>query len=107
MAGVWLNEDAVAAHLGDVSADGRDAARHALVQKRIDQANSELASYETLKKFVILTEALTVDNELLTASLKVRRKKVYERFKADFEALYELGGPADAAARKTEREAQA
>ncbi|MDB4937928.1 MAG: Long-chain-fatty-acid--CoA ligase [Labilithrix sp.] len=106
VAGVWLNEDAVSAHLGAVAAEGRDAARRALVQKRIDQVNSELASYETLKKFTILTEPLTVENELLTPSLKVRRKKVYERFKTEFEAMYELGGPADAA-RPAEREAQA
>jgi len=106
VAGVWLNEEAVAAHLGDVAADGRDAARRALVQKRFDQINSELASYETLKKFVILTEALTVENELLTPSLKVRRKKVYERFKGELEALYEDTRAADAA-RTTEREAQA
>jgi long-chain acyl-CoA synthetase len=105
VAGVWLNEDAVAAHLGDVAPEGRDAARRALVQKRFDQVNSELASYESLKKFVILTEALTVENELLTPSLKVRRKKVNERFKEEFEALYEDTRAADA--RATEREAQA
>jgi long-chain acyl-CoA synthetase len=103
VAGVWLNEEAVAAHLGEVAPDGLDAARRALVQTRIDKANSELASYETLKKFAILSEPLTVDNELLTPSLKVRRKKVYERFKDDFEALYE-GGKPDA---KAERGAQA
>ena len=106
VAGVWLNEEAVAAHLGDVAPEGRDAARRALVQKRIDQTNTELANYETLKKFAIFTEQLTVENELLTASLKVRRKKVYERFQADFEALYE-STPAETAARAKEREAQA
>jgi long-chain acyl-CoA synthetase len=89
VAGVWLNEDAVTAHLGDVSPEGRDAARRALVQKRIDQINTELASYETLKKFEILTEPLTVENELLTPSLKVRRKKVNERFASTFESMYE------------------
>ena len=105
VAGVWLNEDAVTAHLGDVAPEGRDAARRALVQKRFDQVNAELASYESLKKFVILTEPLTVENELLTPSLKVRRKKVNERFKAELEALYEDTRAADA--RATEREAQA
>jgi long-chain acyl-CoA synthetase len=105
VAGVWLNEDAVAAHLGEVAPEGREAARRALVQKRFDQVNAELASYESLKKFVILAEALTVENELLTPSLKVRRKKVNERFKAELEALYE--DTRDADARATEREAQA
>ena len=98
-----LNEEAVAAHLGEGAPAARDAARRALVQKRIDQANTELASFETLKKFVILSEPLTVENELLTPSLKVRRKKVYERFKDEVEGLYE-GWPPE---KKTEREAQA
>ena len=89
VAGVWLNEEAVAAHLGDVAPEGRDAARRALVQKRIDAVNAALASYETIKKFAILTESLTVENELLTASLKVRRKKVNERFASTFEGMYE------------------
>ena len=89
VAGVWLNEEAVAAHLGDVGPEGHDAARRALVQKRIDQVNSELPSYETLKKFAILTEPLSVENELLTPSLKVRRKKVNERFASTFESMYE------------------
>ena len=89
VAGVWLNEEAVTAHLGDVAPEGRDAARRALVQKRIDATNAELASYETIKKFAIISEPLTVDNELLTASLKVRRKKVNERFASTFEGMYE------------------
>ncbi|MBX3188749.1 MAG: AMP-binding protein, partial [Labilithrix sp.] len=93
VAGVWLNEEAVAAHLAGVAPEGRDAARRALVQKRIDHVNTELASYETIKKFAILGEPLTVEGELLTPSLKVRRKKVNERFRDVFEGLYD-GAPA-------------
>ncbi|MBX3190354.1 MAG: AMP-binding protein [Labilithrix sp.] len=89
VAGVWLNEEAVAAHLAGVAPEGRDAARRALVQKRIDQVNTELASYETIKKFALIDEPLTVEAELLTPSLKIRRKKVYERFRDVFEGLYE------------------
>ena len=85
-------------HLGAVAPDARDSARRTLVQKRIDQINAELASYETIKKFHIFSTPLTVDNELLTASLKIRRKKIYDRFRADFEALYEDTRPAAMAA---------
>jgi len=105
VAGVWLNEEAVQAHLSSVAPEARDAARRALVQKRIDQINTELASYETIKKFAIIDEPLTVENELLTASLKIRRKKVYERFHATFESLYDA--PKAEAAPAAEREAQA
>ena len=93
VAGVWLVEDAVNAALGDIAPEAREAARRALVQKRIDQVNTELASYETIKKFSIIDEPLTVEGELLTASLKVRRKKVYDRFRDVFEGMYDEARP--------------
>ena len=105
VAGVWLNEEAVAAHLADVAPEARDAARRALVQKRIDQVNAELASYETLKKFVILSEPLTVEDELLTAVAQGAPQEGVRALRDDFEALYD--GPPPESARKSEREAQA
>jgi long-chain acyl-CoA synthetase len=89
VAGVWLNEDAVLPALAGVPAAGRAAARRALVEERIDRVNRALASYETIKKFVLFREPLTVEAELLTPSLKIRRKKIYERYRAAFEALYD------------------
>ena len=79
VAGVWLNE---------AVAPKDEAARNALVQDKIEAANKQLASYESIKKFAIITDPLTVESELLTPSLKIRRKKIYERFKDTFEALY-------------------
>jgi long-chain acyl-CoA synthetase len=89
-AAVWLHEGAVKAHLDEagVSNGARDEARKALVQTRIDQVNAQLASYETIKKFVIIDEPLTVESGLLTSTLKVRRKHVYLAYGAKLEALY-------------------
>jgi long-chain acyl-CoA synthetase len=89
-AGVWVNEEALKAELarGNTAADaGFDAAR-ALIQARIDKVNAELAHHETIKKFALMPRPLTVNGGLLTATLKVRRKKVYEAFREEFEALY-------------------
>jgi long-chain acyl-CoA synthetase len=61
---------------------------HAKVQASIDRVNGELASYETIKQFRLMDVPLTVADGLLTATLKVRRKKVYETFRRQFEALY-------------------
>ena len=90
VAGVWLNEPAVNAHLdaSGVAPEARPQAKQALVQRRIDEVNAQLASYETLKKFVVIETPLTVDGGLLTSTLKVRRKQVYAQFGASFEALY-------------------
>ena len=54
-----------------------------------DQVNSQLASYETIKKFVIIDTPLTVDSGLITSTLKVRRKEVSKQFGSRLEALYE------------------
>lgn len=89
-AGVWLNDAAVQAHLDarGVAQEDRPAAIQALVSARIDRANAELASYETIKRFVILERPLTIEDGFLTPTLKLKRKKVYEAFRAELEALY-------------------
>jgi long-chain acyl-CoA synthetase len=87
-AGVWLNEEAVRAHLGAVATDAVPAARRALVQSRIDKVNATLASYESIKTFHVFDHPLTVEAGLLTPTFKIRRKKIYEAFQEQFEALY-------------------
>jgi long-chain acyl-CoA synthetase len=90
VAGVWLNEAAVRAQLDaqGVAASARAEAILALVQQRIDRVNGQLASYESIKKFAIVETPLTVEAGLLTPTLKVKRKKVYEAFRDRFESLY-------------------
>jgi long-chain acyl-CoA synthetase len=87
-AGVWLHEDVLLAELAKAGGGAGEEAVRALVQARIDKVNEGLAHHETIKKFAVMPRPLTVANGLLTATLKVRRKKVYEAFRDDFEALY-------------------
>jgi long-chain acyl-CoA synthetase len=86
--GLWPNEAEVAARLGAERTPARDEALRALLAQSVERVNAQLASYETLKRFAVFYQPLTVDAGLLTASLKVRRKKVYEAFRDAFEALY-------------------
>lgn len=88
VAGVWLNDAVVREELAKTGTPHGEEAVRALVQARIDKVNAGLAHHETLKKFAILSRPLTVDGGLLTATLKVRRKKVYEAFREELEALY-------------------
>jgi long-chain acyl-CoA synthetase len=60
----------------------------ASLQKSVDRVNREVASYESVKRFAIMPRPLTVEGGLLTSTLKIRRKKVYEAFRDDFEGLY-------------------
>jgi long-chain acyl-CoA synthetase len=59
------------------------------VAERVESVNGDLARYETLKKFVIAEAPFTVEAGLLTASLKVRRQAVCERFRRQLESLYD------------------
>jgi long-chain acyl-CoA synthetase len=65
------------------------AEREARVRASVDAANAGLAKFETIKKWWICDEPLSVEAGTLTSSLKLRRKAVYERHRARFEALYE------------------
>mgnify|MGYP000868805740 CR=1 FL=1 len=89
VAGVWPNRAAVHAALAEQGASPSPEAVEALLWKRVERVNAELASYESIKKIVVMDEPLSVEGGLLTPTLKVKRKAVYERFGKTFAALYE------------------
>ncbi len=60
----------------------------AAVQAKVDEVNGGLASFESVKYFRILPEPMTVENGILTASLKVKRRVVEERFESLIEEMY-------------------
>lgn len=59
-----------------------------VVRKSVAEANSQLASYETIKRFAVLPEDFTVEAGELTPSLKVKRKFVDQKFRNQIEKLY-------------------
>jgi long-chain acyl-CoA synthetase len=67
-------------------------ARHpsvqALLQKRIDAALADMASWERVKKFTVLPRPFSVAAEELTVSLKLRRNVVTAKYAAMLEELY-------------------
>ncbi|HXH31660.1 MAG TPA: long-chain fatty acid--CoA ligase [Bacteriovoracaceae bacterium] len=69
-----------------------DLAQHPMVleviKKEIEEINQDLAQYENIKKFTIVTEEFTTEN-YLTPSLKIKRKLVNERYKDKIEAMYQ------------------
>ncbi|PWB70664.1 MAG: long-chain fatty acid--CoA ligase [Holophagae bacterium] len=58
-----------------------------LIQSVIQEKNQEFTSYETIKKFRIVDE-FTIDNELLTPTLKVKRNVAMERFAPVIAEMY-------------------
>jgi long-chain acyl-CoA synthetase len=62
---------------------------HALIDESVQQLNSTLNRWETVKKFTILPRDLTIDAGELTPSLKVKRKGVETNFAHEIESMYE------------------
>ena len=76
-------------HAGASSADLAKAPDViALINGYVDQLNSRLERWETIKKFVLLPDDLSVDAGELTPSMKVRRKIVERAHMAELDALY-------------------
>ncbi|MEM9195616.1 MAG: long-chain fatty acid--CoA ligase [Myxococcota bacterium] len=71
----------------DIESNARKAAEEDIAA-HVKAVNTELASFETMKAFRFMKEPLSVDNQLLTASLKVRRNKVVERYSTLIEEMY-------------------
>ncbi len=89
VAGVWLDPEVLNERLVAVAAASDDAgAREALVQAAVDAANAKLARFEQIKRFRIMERPLSVEEGLLTSTLKVRRKHIYKAFSTAFEGLY-------------------
>jgi long-chain acyl-CoA synthetase len=54
----------------------------------VERANADLSPTERVKRTMLASEPFSVDNELMTPTLKVRRHKVLEIYRDGLEALY-------------------
>ena len=59
-----------------------------LIDEEVREANEGLAPVEQVKKFTLLTKELDHDDGEVTATMKVRRASITQKFAAEIEALY-------------------
>ncbi len=59
----------------------------ALIESEVEKKNRGLASFETIKKVRLVPE-FTIDNGLLTPTMKVKRRKAAKRYAGEIAALY-------------------
>ena len=60
----------------------------ALIQGEIDRVNKKFARVEQIKKFFLLENQLTAEDEELTPTMKLKRKLVEKKYAAQIEAMY-------------------
>jgi long-chain acyl-CoA synthetase len=59
-----------------------------LYQSIVDELNENLAQFEKMKKILLVPDELSIADGTLTPSMKLRRRKVEERYKKEIEELY-------------------
>jgi long-subunit acyl-CoA synthetase (AMP-forming) len=73
----------------------KDPAVRAQVEKDLgqwlDDINKELSTYEQLQMMVILPEPWTIENGLLTPTMKLKRSRIEEHVQAKLEGWYSAG----------------
>ncbi len=60
----------------------------ALIQAELDRVNKKFARVEQIKKFFLLENQLTAEDEELTPTMKLKRKLVEKKYTAQIEAMY-------------------
>ena len=60
----------------------------ALIQAELDRVNKKFARVEQIKKFFLLENQLTAEDEELTPTMKLKRKLVEQKYTAQIEAMY-------------------
>ena len=58
------------------------------IEKEINKVNQKLSKIENIKKFFTINEKFSIENGMLTPTLKPKRYKIVTKFKNQFEKLY-------------------
>jgi long-chain acyl-CoA synthetase len=58
------------------------------IKVSIDKVNQELSIIEKIKKFIIIDDPFTIENQMLTPTMKIRRHQIKKVFGEQLEKLY-------------------
>ncbi|HQU61953.1 MAG TPA: AMP-binding protein, partial [Nitrosomonas sp.] len=71
-----------------LDAHAHDEAIEEILLDKITHETREFPGYARIRKVAVIPEPWTVDNEMLTPTLKLRRSRILERYKNEIEQLY-------------------
>ncbi|WP_158058758.1 AMP-dependent synthetase/ligase [Halorussus halophilus] len=67
----------------------RDDTVRSWIEEEVDDVNERFESYEQIKQFRLVPDEFTEDNDLLTPTMKKKRRNILERFADEIDAIYE------------------
>ncbi len=74
--------------IGTVEEAVANEAIRSYLADEVERVNSKLAAFETIKRFAVLSDQLSVEAETLTPTLKLRRKNIAEVYRDEIEEMY-------------------
>jgi long-chain acyl-CoA synthetase len=58
------------------------------IQQEIEKINVNLTKIEKIKKFIIIKDQFTIENNMMTPTLKLKRYKIIKKYKIELEKLF-------------------
>ena len=58
------------------------------IKEEIEKINKNLSKIEKIKKFFIIKEQFTIENNMMTPTLKLKRYKIVNKYKTELEKLF-------------------
>ena len=58
------------------------------IQEEIEKINKDLTKIEKIKKFIIIKNQFTIENNMMTPTLKLKRYKIIKKYKIELEKLF-------------------
>ncbi|OUW11406.1 MAG: long-chain fatty acid--CoA ligase [Candidatus Pelagibacter sp. TMED166] len=59
-----------------------------IINNEIEKINKNLSKIEKIKKYFVIKEKFSIENGMLTPTLKMKRYKIIEKYKKNFEEMY-------------------
>jgi long-subunit acyl-CoA synthetase (AMP-forming) len=93
---VVLDPDSVASIAAEIGSDASSVDEaagcerfRAYFEDRVDSVNASLAPYESIRRFAVIGEGLSVENGTLTPTLKLKRRVIHEVFADVIDGFYD------------------
>ena len=58
------------------------------IQKEIEKINKNLSKIEKIKKFFVIKNQFTIENNMMTPTLKLKRYKIVKTYQNELEKLF-------------------
>ena len=71
-----------------VVSNNNNSLKNKIILDEIEKININLSKIEKIKKFFTIKEQFTIENGMMTPTLKLKRKKILEKYKEELEKLY-------------------